>query len=291
MVLEHIFPENWLEKKTRYAFLLGAGYSILGIIFAAILFPSDPALTAVAFTSLMLLPEMYKIFSIEERQEEKERGGFFKLLRDNSDAIKVYLFMALGIFLVYSIASIFLSNLAVGNLFREQLELRSVGNAISFNFSSGLFYEILKNNMFVLIACFVISLLTGDGAVFLITWNASVWGTIFGITARDAAASGSPIVFLGSAHPLFYLLVILFIVLPHGILEISSYILAALSGGVISKEVLLKRFNSKRFNKVFLYNFQLVLVALILLILGALVETWVLNNVTLYSKIILQSLA
>ena len=32
MVLEHLFPEDWLKKKSRYAFLLGIGYSILGII-------------------------------------------------------------------------------------------------------------------------------------------------------------------------------------------------------------------------------------------------------------------
>jgi len=31
--------------------------------------PGDPALIGVALTSLLLLPEMYKVFSIEERQK------------------------------------------------------------------------------------------------------------------------------------------------------------------------------------------------------------------------------
>ena len=65
MVLEHIFPEDWLEQKGIYAFLLGLGYSIVGIVIASILFPGDPALVAVALTSMLLLPELYKIFSIE----------------------------------------------------------------------------------------------------------------------------------------------------------------------------------------------------------------------------------
>ena len=56
MVLEHLFPEDWLEHKGRYAFILGVVYSVIGIIIATILFPGDPALVAVAFTSLLLLP-------------------------------------------------------------------------------------------------------------------------------------------------------------------------------------------------------------------------------------------
>ena len=72
MVLEHLFPENWLEKKARYAFLLGICYSVVGILFAKLLFPEDPALVSVAFTSLLLLPELYKMFAIEEQKEKKE---------------------------------------------------------------------------------------------------------------------------------------------------------------------------------------------------------------------------
>ncbi|HLC70756.1 MAG TPA: hypothetical protein VJI32_02050, partial [Candidatus Nanoarchaeia archaeon] len=73
MVLEHIFPEDWLEHKGRYAFILGVVYSIIALLIATVLFPGDPALVAVAFTSMLLLPEMYKIFAIEERQQSMEQ--------------------------------------------------------------------------------------------------------------------------------------------------------------------------------------------------------------------------
>ncbi|MAG39177.1 hypothetical protein CMO90_03760 [Candidatus Woesearchaeota archaeon] len=79
------------------------------------------------------------------------------------------------------------------------------------------------------------------------------------------------------------------IVLPHAFIEILSYILAAISGGVISKDVLLEKFESKRFNEVFLYNFWLFVIAILVLLLGAFVETWVLDNIGLYSDIILKS--
>ena len=34
MVLEHIFPEDWLEKKGMYAFILGVLYAFIGLVIA-----------------------------------------------------------------------------------------------------------------------------------------------------------------------------------------------------------------------------------------------------------------
>ena len=288
MVLEHLFPEKWLEEKGLYAFLLGTGYSIIGILFASILFPSDPALVSVAFISLLILPELYKLFSIEERIEDKEKKFTIKkLFKDNKDFIKTYLLLFLGILLIYSLATMFLPAFQANNLFREQLEMRGAsGEAISIGgfamFETGLFWDIFKNNFMVLFFIFLLSFLTGDGAIFLITWNASVWGTIFGVTARNAA------VFEGIS-PLYYFGIIMLVVLPHLILEALAYIMGAISGGVISKDVLLEKFDSKRFKEVFTYNFWLFVIAVLVLILGGIVETFVLDNVTIYADIIQKS--
>ena len=144
MVLEHLFPEAWLEQKARYGFLLGAGYAILGLVIAQLLFPADPALVAVAFTSLMLLPELYKIFSIEERQLSAEKKfNLWKLINDNFDFMRVYLFILLGVFVVYAIGVIILPNLQVNSLFREQLAMRgALGDATFVSASVGLFESI-----------------------------------------------------------------------------------------------------------------------------------------------------
>lgn len=274
MVLEHLFPEDWLEKKGRYAFILGVVYSVVGIILSSILFPGDPALVAVAFTALLLLPELYKIFSIEERQESMEQSITLNALwRDDVAVLKIYLFLFLGILLVYSLGTIILPEFQTNNLFREQLEIRFgqgfAGSATGSIFSSGLFFDLLKNNFLVLIAVFIMSLLTGDGAIFLITWNASVWGAIFGLTAKNAA------IFSGHAHYLLFA-AIMVIVFAHMIIEALSYFLAAISGSVISKDVLLERFASERFLEVFGFNLYLFLFGLGFLILGALVETVIL---------------
>lgn len=286
MVLEHIFPEDWLERKGRYAFILGVVYSIIGILIATVLFPGDPALVAVAFTSMLLLPELYKIFSIEERQESMEQKvGIRALWRDDIEVVRIYIFLFLGILLVYSVSAMVLPQLQANTLFKSQLEIRFgqgfAGNATGL--FSGLFWDLLSNNFMVLIACFILALLTGDGAIFFITWNASVWGTVFGITAKGAGA------FAGT-HPLFYFAVIMLIVFPHMILEAISYFLSAISGSVISKDVILEEFASDRFLEVFGFNLYLLLFGLVFLVLGALVETFVLQHVGVYQEIITMSM-
>ena len=65
------------------------------------------------------------------------------------------------------------------------------------------------------------------------------------------------------------------------------------SGGnlrsVISKDVILEQFASDRFLEVFGFNLYLLLFALLFLLLGAFVETFVLENVTIYQDIIQMS--
>ncbi|PIN73624.1 hypothetical protein COV20_05365 [Candidatus Woesearchaeota archaeon CG10_big_fil_rev_8_21_14_0_10_45_16] len=288
MVLEHIFPEDWLESKGRYAFLLGVLYSIIGIVIAWRLFPGDPALVAVAFTSLLLLPELYKIFAVEERLEKAEQKVSMKSLwKDDISVVKVYVFLFLGILLTYSVGTILLPDFQTNTLFREQLEIRFgqgfSGNAILGVFDGNLFIDLLSNNFLVMLACFILALLTGDGAIFLITWNASVWGTIFGLTAKSAA------IFSGG-NPFLVFLMVMLIVFPHMITEALAYFLAAISGSVISKDVLLEKFASDRFFEVFGFNLYLLLFALVFLLLGAAIEAWVLGNVQTYQEIIRMSM-
>lgn len=294
MVLEHLFPEEVIERRTYYAFLLGGVYSIIGILIAKFLFAGDPALPAVGFTSLLLLPEIYKMFSIEEAQQRTEKGWSPLIFwKRNGDFYQVLLFLFIGILVVYSFAAMFLPSFSVNKLFREQVELRGAGfgaaGAATANltgeavrgsiFDGNLFWSILKNNWWVMLACFVVSLIAGDGAIFLIVWNASVWGTIFGLTARNAA-------YFSHTNPLGFFSIITLIVLPHVILEASSYIFAAMAGGLISKGALEEGLDGKKFGKVFAENSFIIFLAIACLLIGALVETVVLQTSDKYSEII-----
>jgi hypothetical protein len=279
MVLSRFFPETWLEKRAEYAFFLGWGYSIISIIIAALVFPKDPSLVAIAFTSILLLPDLKKLFEMkEESLREEKKFSFKRLFLQNKDFLKVYLFLSLGIFLVYSTAAIVLPSFQVNKLFEIQLAVRGIyGSAVEF--SATIFWAILINNCLVLLACFLISLLTEDGGIFMITWNLSVWGTIFGVTARNAA-------FAMGFNPLFLFLMLMAIAGPHAFLEILSYIWGAISGGMITKGFRKEGFGSKKFHTLLYYNILLLVMALGVLIFAGVIETFVVSNSGLYREII-----
>jgi uncharacterized membrane protein SpoIIM required for sporulation len=290
MVLERLIPENIAEKKLTYAFFLGVIYSIIGIVIASLLFPADPSLVAVAFTAILLIPTIRKIYQLEEDELKREKKFSFKALwKDENDFTKFYLLVILGIFLVYAVSALMLPSMSVNGLFRDQLELRGAGVVENISghasFTGGLFLSLLANNFIVLIACVIMAFLTGDGAIFLLTWNASLWGTIFGVTARNASIIShvSPVLILG---------LILLIVLPHAFLEMFSYILGAISGGLMSNDVVVEKGESKKDRyqgKYWKTALIIFVIALLVVVLGAAVETFVLDNVSIYAKIIQQS--
>jgi hypothetical protein len=231
MVFEHLFPESLLQRKEWSAFFLAAIYSTISIIIARLLFPANSGIVSIIFVSIFLLPYFETVLKREEQQEEADKiRSFWHLLSGNADAIRTYFFLFFGIYLTYMAYAFIAPSLGldIGTVFREQLSLESLrGGAV---FSFGAFSEILFNNWWVLLACFLIALIAGDGAIFFIAWNASTWGTIFGFRAVMASAHTGQ-------NALLALLIIVVITLPHLILEGGAYILAAIAGGVISDEI------------------------------------------------------
>ena len=78
MVLEQLYSADWIQKKARYAFLMGLSYSIIGIGSAILLFRDNPGLAAIAFTSLLIVPSLNKLLALE--QEEIAGGQRFNIL-------------------------------------------------------------------------------------------------------------------------------------------------------------------------------------------------------------------
>ncbi|MFP4523140.1 MAG: hypothetical protein ACOCQQ_03485 [Candidatus Nanoarchaeia archaeon] len=324
MVLENLFPSNWLEKRFGFALLLGAGSSLIGIVLAQLLFGANSGLASVIFSSLLIIPSMYKMINQEERLEEHERGFSLKrLYADNKGLIHAYVGIFFGVYVTYLLLSFAGTYFGwdVISMFQEQLFLDPAvqGRATAFSFQT--LWSILHNNWWVLLACFGLSLLTGNGATFFIVWNASAWGAIFGMRAVAAAAV------LGKSA-VGSLLTMQAIVLPHVILEGGAYILAGIAGAIISSDIVSESnemnkflglmlfgillfyvlnivfsfitiipiiillrmvtvllvvyflrfaFLDKKHRQVFKYNYWLFVCALVLFIIGAIVESGVLS--------------
>ena len=191
MVLERLYPLKLIEKNPIFAFILGFAYSIIGIGISIILFPEDPAIVAIAFISIMIYPTMNRLLKQEEEIEatspEFSLTSFFG---KHKDIFKVYILLFLGALLAFSFVSLMLPSLATNHIFKNQIGVLS-GAATGKLFDINLFTSLFKNNISVLLLCFIAALIFGDGAIFLIIWNASVWGTIFGNLAKTAALNVS----------------------------------------------------------------------------------------------------
>ncbi len=293
MVLEYLYPLKLIERNPFYAFLLGIGYAVIGIGSALILFPEDPAIVSIAFIAIMFYPTINALMKEEERIEaEKEELSFLTFFRDHQGIFKVYAFAFLGVLLAYSFFSIILPSLAANYIFKSQLNVlygmtgKSAGGAI-FNFP--LLEQLFSNNLSVLVLSFITAFSLGDGAIFLITWNASVWGTIFGTIAKNAGLKGAAVNWAVCRSPANCFLLVMLIVFAHMIIEAFAYMCSATAGGSISKAILGEKLFSVRFKYLVINTIILIVFSLIVLIIGAVVETFVLTNADIYRVIIRQS--
>ena len=263
MVLEQLYPAAWLERKSHYAFIIGVAYSVVGILFAILIFPQSSGIASIAFTSLLILPTLNQLLALEE--SEAARSSNFNLLRifrEHSDIFRIFLFLFIGIMLTYGLFSILLPSLATSKFFEEQVDVAGLAGFAS---GRGLFSAILINNLIVLLVAFVSSFVYGSGSVFIITWNASVWGVFFGLLARSSAGATA-------YGPWVYFTLVMLAVAPHLISEASAYFLTAISGGIISKATIREKIMSRTFVHIISDSLVIFAASVIVLIIAAVIE-------------------
>lgn len=132
------------------------------------------------------------------------------------------------------------------------------------------FIGIVQNNLWVLVVAFIISLIYGFGAIFIITWNASVWGVAFAVQAiRFAPVYGKDIfTFFG---------LIMLVVIPHTLIEAMTYFTGAISGGIAAQGIAKESLVSERFSQLVTQSLILLIISLILLLLAAYLEVYVIE--------------
>jgi uncharacterized membrane protein SpoIIM required for sporulation len=131
----------------------------------------------------------------------------------------------------------------------------------------GFFTSVLKNNIKVLFACVLLSLIYGSGAILFIVWNASVWGAVFGYSIRMSSI-------VSGQNMLITFLVIMIPVFPHILAEALSYFAAVISGGVLSKAITKEDIGSDRFNHVFTDSMIFTGLAFFMIVIAAIMETY-----------------
>ena len=274
MVLELLFNPFALKSKPWEVFFVGFFYSFVALGLSYLVFREAAGLLTVFLIVISTLPILYTTIKREEELDLKYDKEW-TILKEHTKVLVFLIVLFLGITVALATAYVFLPETVVDSTFDIQKQAivnvnLNVQEGITGNVAkASLFGSILFNNMKVLFFCLVFSFLYGTGALFILTWNASVVaaaiGSLFKTQVANAASMGVTGYF-GAAMFSF------FRYMTHGIFEMASYFVAGLAGGIIS--IALIKHNLKN-DRVLLDSLNLVVISLALLFLAGVVEVYV----------------
>lgn len=274
MVLESLFNPFVVKKKPWEMFVAGFIYSIIGLTLSYLVFREVAGLLTVFLIVLATLPILYVTIKNEEELDLKYDYEW-KLLREHTKVIIFLIFLFLGITLALAIAYVFLPSDVVNVAFElQQRAIINTNNSVQGNITQfGLFTKIIFNNLKVLFFCIIFAFLYGTGAVFILTWNASVVATAIGNLFKTELAKGASFVGLPSISAYFNAASFSFLrYMTHGILEMTAYFVAGLAGGIISISLIKHKLKN---DKVLIDALDLILISLGFLLIAGIVEVYI----------------
>src|SRR3989344_2216304 len=205
----------------------------------------------------------------EENEDMKIDNEKF-LLKQHWKALKFLMDLFLGFIIAYLIWFIALPEETAQSLFTAQLTtINTINSKISGNLlvNSGILLRIFMNNIKVMLFCLFFSLFFGAGAIFILTWNASVIGAAMGTFANEKLG-------IFGTHLISFPLS-LARYMTHGVFEILAYFMAGLAGGVISVAIINNDLIGDYKKRIMRDSLDLILLAVVFLIVGAIVEVFI----------------
>jgi len=281
MVLESLINPRKAEGKPWETFFIGMIYSSVAVFLSLWIFRDYASLVMVFLTVIAAVPLMYNTIAFEE-EKDKEIQSEKVLVKEHWKAISVFIFLFLGILTSYTFWYVALPGETVADVFEVQTQtIESINAGVTAVITgqgvyNHFFNSVISNNIKVMIFCILFAFIFGAGAIFILTWNASVIAAASGSFIREniagmAAGHGwsniTGYFYIGSSGFLRYLV--------HGIPEITAYFLAGLAGGIISIAVIRHDFGSDRFRKIMVDSLDLIILAFMVLFAAAIIEVFV----------------
>lgn len=278
MVLESILNPFSAEKKPWEMFFIGFAYSSIAVAMSLWIFKDQTSLIMVFLTVMACIPIIYNTMKVEEKKD-LEITNERELLHQHNRAIFFFMFLFIGITASFVTWYIFLPADLIGIVFDKQTAtIEAINNQVSGNFTAQLpiFTKILLNNLKVLAFAIFFALLYGAGAIFILTWNASVIGAAMGNFIRSSFADLAGTV--GFTKFSAYLGVVSLGVIRysiHGIPEILAYFYGGLAGGILSVAIIKQHYKDSRFSRILFDVSELLIIAVSFLVVAALLEVYV----------------
>jgi len=222
----------------------------------------DGGFMTVVFT---MIPAAIFITSLINKEEELEERALKRRIkmgfwgRHGKDVL-VLLFFFFGLTAAFSLTYVVLPDgFYVSQTTKIDQILGLTGNVTGLGTDqrTAFMQTIFFNNINVLLFSFFFSFIFGAGAVFIISWNASVLGVRIGQLSESA----------------WHIPLRTLPYLPHGILEIGGYLCAALAGGLLSAAFVRKN-NGKILQAITVDCTKIALLGVALVFLGAAVESY-----------------
>lgn len=218
MLPELILREEQQEDYPLLA-ILGLGSVLVAFLASRHLFPREADLLVVIFSAIPLVYPLTSFFFDDEKNHAPhlpEVANYFSLFSG-----QVIGFMALGFY--------------YPRFFTAQSQVAGItGNAISPGFLIG----ILANNIGVFLSIAVVSFIVGSAGAFILSWNASVLGVFLADLLHQLP--GTFAYLTGTENvptPIAYV--------PHATFEMTGFILAGISGSLMSAAVYREHFDKE----------------------------------------------
>ncbi len=268
------FKLTLIEKRPYFAFFIGIIYVLIAFFTSQIFFPRIVSIATLFLVTLLLVPTVIKLLDIEEKREGKD--GIRNFFKDHRDIFEIYVFLFIGIFIGVLLLAMFtsMSNFDYQLDFLENQEglsseLVKTKTETGVQPSLNAFFGLVENNLLVILIAFGLSLFYGAGAMFLIVLNASIFATFAAFVMRELPLITNKVTLLA-------------IFSIHMVPELIGFLLAAIAGGVISKAVMQEKIFSEPFRNVMKDAFMIFVIAAIMIVAAAFLETfattWLFNQ-------------
>ncbi len=267
MVLEGMIEPFKAEKRPFELFFLGIIFSSAAILLSLFIFSPYSSLVSIALSAIVCVPIIYGVIKLEEKKSLEIKKEYI-LLKEHSRALMFFMFLFLGFVASFTLWYLFLPQAYVDELFTVQTEtITGAQDNITGAATNPLknMAELISHNTKVMLFCLFFAFFYGFGAIFILTWNASVIGAAIGNTIRSTISEG----FISSISTsiLRYM--------THGIPEIAAYFTAGLAGGIISIAVIKHDWRSPDFRNVIKDSVDLIVLSFVILVVAAGLEVFV----------------
>ncbi len=279
MVLESLLNPLAAEKNPWEMFFIGAVYSSVAILLSLWVFRDQASMVMVFFIVMATIPIMYNVIKLEESKDmviDHERT----LLHEHNKAISFLLYLFIGVVVSSVLWYVVLPSETVDVLFQKQSETIQAINSNPHTTNAinqlAIFSIIFLNNVKVLAFSILFALIYGAGAIFIMTWNATVIGTAIGNFIRTNIDHYMSAISLVGQNSYFHIVSLgLLKYALHGVPEIAAYFYGGLAGGILSVAIIRKHYQTQHFRTVLVDFSELVMIALAFLLVAAFLEVYV----------------